>query len=148
MQAGLYQDLTKFVETINGSRDATILALDMGAKKVGIAKGSLRLKIATSLMVVKYRSSAHLSAMLGDIIREHNVCGLVVGLPSNNLQERFSNFVVNLNLGLPFIFEDESYSTKIANIMLKEAGVKRKRRNEIDDKFSAQVILNTLFAKI
>ena len=148
MQAGLHKDINRFLENVSESSSKTIISLDIGSRKVGVAKGNLDIKIATPLTVISYKTANQLAVSLKNLITQHNVSGLVIGLPSLSLKVRFEQFINNLSLNLPFIFEDESYTTKIANSMLTEIGLKRKKRNQIDDKISAKIILDTLFAKI
>lgn len=147
MQAGLYKIVSEFIDALTASGETTVLGLDLGGRKVGVAKGNMILKIAVPLVVIEYKNQADLAQKLKIIIKENHVGGLVIGLPSEELETKFAGFVNGMNLGLPFIFEDETYTTKIANNMLIDLGIKRKKRNQIDDKISAQIILDAFLSR-
>jgi len=146
MQVGLCKIQSEFLNAISASGKTTILGLDLGGRKVGVAKGNITLKIAVPLVVIEYKNQTDLAQKLGRIIEENQIGGLVVGLPSDELEAKFAAFIGGMNIGLPFIFEDETYTTKIANNMLIDLGMKRKRRNQIDDKISAQIILDAFLS--
>ncbi len=145
MQAGLYEIKSEFLTAIISSGRHSVLGLDLGGRKVGIAKGDVQLKIAVPLVVIEYKNQSDLACKLASIIKENQIGGLVIGLPGEGCKAKFTEYVDGLSLDLPFIFEDETYTTKIANNMLAELGVNRKRRNKIDDKISAQIILSSFF---
>jgi putative Holliday junction resolvase len=146
MQVGLCKIKSEFMRMVGLSDKPYILGLDLGGRKVGVAKGNIQLKIAVPLTVVEYKNLIDLATKLNRMIEENQVGGLVIGLPSGEQEERFIEYIKALDLRLPFIFEDETYTTKIANNMLSDLGMKRKKRHMVDDKISAQIILNAFFA--
>lgn len=147
MQVGLCKIPAEFLNAITASSRTTVLGLDLGGRKVGVAKGNIGLKIAVPLVVIEYKNQTDLAHKLTNIIKENHIGGLVVGLPNEELEAKFADFINGMHLGLPFIFEDETYTTKIANNMLIDLGVKRKKRNQIDDKISAQIILDAFLSR-
>lgn len=152
MQATLYKTREEFISDILRIGKGSIISLDLGAKKVGVAKADLSLKIAVPLTIVHYKNIRSLSSELLKIISENSVIGIVVGLPSHSDMETMKKeviaFVDALNLGLPFVLEDESYTTKMANTLLTDAGLNRKKRNAIDDKISAKIILDSFLTSL
>ena len=130
-------------------RSGNLMALDLGQRKVGVAIGSIELQIATPLVVLEYANTAHLAAQLRSLVFEYRVVGMVIG--AARIDEEYTSalksFINNLGLSLPFCFEDETYTTKIANDTLSALGMKRKKRHQIDDKVAAQIILSSFFAK-
>lgn len=147
MQVSLYKTPFEFLKALNEFGKLSVLGLDLGGRKVGVAKGNMSLKIAVPLTIIEYKNQFDLMQKLKAIIEENQIGGLVVGLPKADMEEKFAEFIEGMNLGLPFIFEDETYTTKMANDMLIDLGVKRKKRNEIDDKISAQIILDTFLSR-
>lgn len=152
MQATLYKTREEFIHQIKHYYGGSIISLDLGAKKVGVAKADLSLKIAVPLTIVHYKNVNSLSAALLQIISDNAVIGIVVGLPSHadieTMKKEVIAFVDALRLRLPFTLEDESYTTKMANTMLADAGLNRKKRNAIDDKISAKIILDSFLSAL
>ncbi|MDF3046903.1 MAG: Holliday junction resolvase-like protein [Candidatus Midichloriaceae bacterium] len=147
MQEGLCEKISDFLNAVQASGKDTIFALDLGGRKVGVAKSNLSLKIPVPFIIIEYKNQTDLSQKLKTLIKENLVGGLVIGLPKEDLKSKFAKFISEMQLEMPFIFEDESYTTKMANEMLSRAGMKRKKRNEVDDKISAQIILNSFLQK-
>jgi RNase H-fold protein (predicted Holliday junction resolvase) len=131
MQEGLCEKISEFLSALQASGRSNILALDLGARKVGVAKSNLSLKIPIPLMVMEYKNQTDLSLKLKSLIADNLVGGLVIGLPKEDLKNKFASFISEMQLHTPFIFEDESYTTKMAN-----------------DKISAQIILDSFLRKI
>lgn len=125
-----------------------LLALDVGSKKIGIASGNSLTRFATPLKVV-----AHDVGAVQKFIKEYDIHGLIVGIPSKKDSSSFKMIVKFANelsdkLKIPITFEDETYTTAMANSLLKEVGLNRKKRNEIDDMIAAQIILDSFFKKL
>lgn len=87
--------------------------------------------------------------VLGELVREHEVERLVVGLPLNMngsegpRAEATRRFVASLEraLGLPVELWDERLSTRAAERTLLEADLSRARRSQVIDQVAAQFIL-------
>jgi putative holliday junction resolvase len=103
----------------NNKEHKQYLALDVGLKRTGIARGSEAARLAEPLMTVP--TTEVLKTMQG-LIEEYNVSAVVVGLPrnlhGNNTQQ--TNWVrdwvdqVKKKINLPFYWQDEVLSSKIA----------------------------------
>jgi len=82
------------------------------------------------------------------LMEDYSPDGFVVGFPfgyeskSTKTIEKMANRLVR-NLGIDIVFVDEKLTTAEANSVLKDAGLNRKKRNEIDDMLSAKLILDT-----
>lgn len=125
-----------------------LLGLDVGSKKIGIASGNSFGRFAMPLKVVPHDINA-----IHKYIKEYDVHGLVIGIPSKKDSSSFKMIMkfaneISERLKIPITFEDETYTTTIANEMLKEVGMSRKKRNEIDDMIAAQIILDSFFKKL
>ena len=145
----IFQSQKDFISYISKLHSVfNIFGLDVGNKKIGIASGNSLLKIATPVKVIPNDIST-----LKKYIKDYEIHGLVLGISDNkdsSSHKMIEKFAKKLSeaVELPITFEDEKYTTIIANELLKEAGMNRKRRNEIDDMIAAQIILDSFFKKL
>jgi putative Holliday junction resolvase len=103
------------------SRSSTnqYLALDVGLKRTGIARASETARLSEPLMTV---STTDIVRKLKDLTEEYNISAIVVGLPRNlqGSSTQQTNWVrdwvshVKQKIDLPFYWQDEVLSTKIA----------------------------------
>lgn len=126
-----------------------ILGLDYGSRRIGVALcdelGMTAQGIAT---IVRKNREADLAA-IDDLVRRHGVERIVVGYPlrldgSEGIQcEKVGRFIRRLEgrLSLPVIRWDETFSTKDAQELLRERGVRPERRRAIVDRVAAGLIL-------
>jgi putative Holliday junction resolvase len=98
------------------------LALDVGNKRVGVAVGNSDLRLATPLCIIERTSIERDAGRLRELAREYDAETIVVGLPRHadntaSAQETLTrNYVDALKpfVLLPFVFQDERYSTSAA----------------------------------
>lgn len=118
-----------------------ILGVDFGLRKVGfaIAEG----KFSEPHSVFRYRESKTLEKRVRDIIREEAIERVVVGISENKMAEKTKRFWKKMKRGLeiPVVFQDETLSTREAQMKSIEAGVRRKKRKEMEDAYAATLIL-------
>ena len=126
-----------------------LLGLDLGEKTIGLALSDTALTVATPLKTLargKFTSSA---AALRTLIGEHDIGGLIVGLPLNMdgsegpSAQSARAFARNFEKvsGCPLAFVDERLSTAAVTRTLIEADTSRQRRKELVDKMAAAYIL-------
>ncbi len=125
-----------------------ILAIDYGQKKAGVA-------LATSLLVepykvIRFASSKALIKELGKIIDEEQIEELVVGVSEGKMGQESKRFGEKLKMEfkLPLHFQDETLTTRKAQELSLEAGIKRKKRKELEDAYSAALILQAYLDSI
>lgn len=150
----IFESKKDFVDFIakRGS-DFKLLGLDVGDKKVGIAVVHSLLQVAMPKSVFIRRNDERDYEDLCRIIKSEGVDGIVVGIPllMNNEEgdqaKKVRKFVSQLDevLDLPIVYQDERYSTAIADTLLNEVGLSRKARAAADDKVSAKIILDYFF---
>ena len=95
------------------------LALDLGLKRTGIARGNSLVRLAHPLMSVETEKLKH---TLKDLIEQHGASGIVVGLPRSlsgheTSQTGWVRDWVRWAKGkfdLPFYFQDEALSSQVA----------------------------------
>jgi putative Holliday junction resolvase len=128
-----------------------ILAIDYGRKRAGLAVTDELKLIATPLGTVP---AAHLQKYLQEYLAAHSVECIVVGEPKD-LQNRPSEaevFIAPFTRELqrrfpeiPVVRYDERFTSKMATRAIREAGVKKSRRQDkaLVDAVSAVLILQS-----
>ena len=129
--------------------DTRLIGLDLGTKRLGVALSDVLRTIASGLTTLKRSKFSENAEQLSALIAEHEVGGLVIGLPLNldgsegpRVQSARA-FVRNFQKvqDLPILLWDERLSTVAAERALLEADASRKRRGEVIDKMAATIIL-------
>jgi RNAse H-fold protein YqgF len=136
-----------------------LLGLDVGSRTVGVACSDLLGWTAQGVEIIRINEDKEDFGLdrLGEIIKEKQPTGIVLGLPKNmNNTEgprveksREYGKMVEDRFHLPTDFIDERLTTVQAERMLiNEADVSRKKRKKVIDKIAAEMILqNYLDAK-
>lgn len=146
-------DVETFARAIAGGR---LLGLDLGTKTIGLALTDVRRMIAspfTTLARTKFTVDA---GRLKEIIEEHAVAGLVLGLPTNldgtagPRVQATRAFARNFNRLCPLgiLLWDERLTTAEAERMLIAADQSRRRRAEVIDKLAATIILQNVLDRL
>lgn len=126
-----------------------ILGIDLGRVRIGLAvSDELGLTAQGLPSLGRGRPEADLGAIRAVIERER-VEAVVVGLPRNMdgslgpAAQAAEAFAADLrrSLGLPVALWDERLTTRAADRMLVEAGVRRARRRQVVDRVAAALIL-------
>jgi putative Holliday junction resolvase len=137
-------------------RDARLLGLDVGTKTIGLALSDVTRTIASGLTTLRRgKFSADARRLIG-LAAEHDVGGLVVGLPVNldgsegPRAQATRAFVRNLAAvtALPILLWDERLSTAAAERTLLEADLSRRRRAQVIDKVAATLILQSALDRL
>ena len=126
-----------------------ILGLDLGSKNIGIALSDPLKITSQGLTTLKRISRAKDLSQLRELVREHDVREVVVGLPLNMdgslgpQAEKVTREAERLRseLGIPVILWDERLTTVEAERTLLQADVSRSKRKKVIDKLAAQIIL-------
>jgi putative Holliday junction resolvase len=129
------------------------LALDVGERRTGVAVGEL---IARPLTTLERRSRAEDFCRIADLIREHKVDTLVVGMPLNldgsrgfqarrvsRYAERMMRALSEMDVGVEMVFWDERLTTDEADRILAERDGSRSGREQSVDAVAAAVILQS-----
>ena len=130
---------------------ARLLALDLGAKTIGLALSDPGLAVASPLETIRRakRFAEDARALLA-VVEARGVGGLLLGLPVNmdgsegpraQSTRAFAENLLKLK-DLPLAFWDERLSTAAVNrFLIEEADMTRRRRAEVVDKMAAAYIL-------
>jgi putative Holliday junction resolvase len=141
------QDMRAFAEAATGG--ARLIGVDLGTKTIGLALSDVQRRIASPLETIRRVKFTPDAERLRDLCRQHQVGGLVFGLPLNmdgSAGPRVQStraFVRNLKpiLDLPVLFQDERLSTAVVTRALIEADTSRAKRAQLVDKLAAAYIL-------
>ena len=131
-------------------RDSRLLGLDPGSKTIGVALSDVTLTIASPLETIKRSKFAKDAERLQTLITEHDVSGLVIGLPISmdgtegprcqSTRDFAHNLLEKINIDAAFWYE--RWSTQaVERILIGEADLTRKRRAEVVDRAAAAYIL-------
>ncbi len=134
-----------------------LLGLDLGSKTIGLALSDITWRIATPLETIRRRKFSVDVERLFTVVDEHDVGGLVLGLPFNmdgsegprcQSTRAFAGNVLVLR-DLPIVFQDERLSTAaVQRMLVEEMDSTRKRRAEVVDKLAAAYILQGLLDRL
>ena len=139
-----------------------IIALDVGDKTIGVALSDELMITAQGLMTIERVGIRKDTGKIMDLIREHGCDTVVIGLPKNlngtdSIQTEkvyeFKNMLENKMKSsgmqkIPLVFQDERFTTLMAEKVLIEADVSRKKRKEVIDKQAAVLILQGYLDKL
>jgi putative Holliday junction resolvase len=124
------------------------LGVDFGTKRIGLAISDALGITARPLEVVARRD---LADTLQRVVAEHELAGVVVGLPTalaghegqSAESARQLGAEIESLLDVKVDFVDERFTSRMAEGALLESGMKRRDRKETVDKVAAAIILQT-----
>jgi putative holliday junction resolvase len=127
----------------------SVLALDIGKKRIGVA-GCNRLGwVVTELMTIERRSLDQVIEVLRGLVQEREVTLLVIGMPyqmdgtvgsqAKNTQK--TGKMIGKALGLPIAWVDERLTSFAAEELLKEQHISPSRNKGAIDRKAAAIIL-------
>jgi len=150
-------DEPKPIVTFRTTRPASpgrLLALDLGARRVGVAvTDELRITV-NPLPAIERRSWKDLLRRVAAVIESYDARGLVIGLPlsldgaeglaaqdARTIAEKFRR-----SLSVPVYLQDERLTTFAATAQLKEAGRNAREIKQQVDSEAATIILGDFIA--
>lgn len=143
-------------------RDGRLLALDVGAKTIGVATSDLLRTLATPLLVLRRGKLAADLASLAELARKHEAKALVLGLPLNmdgsegprcqSVRQFAANIAAHAPTALaalPIVLQDERLSTvAVTRGMIEDYDMSRAKRAERVDAAAAAWILESALARL
>jgi putative holliday junction resolvase len=129
----------------------TILALDHGTKRIGIAISDQTLMLARPLPFLEPLPFQNFVDQLKELIRSEQVSLILVGMPRNMdgsygpASEKVKEFIFHLKeaIQIPIQTVDERLSTVQASRQLREKGQNSKTQKKFIDSQSAVVLLQS-----
>ena len=133
-----------------------LLGLDLGARTIGLATGTLDVGIATPLSTIQRTKFRQDAANLMALVARENIAALVLGLPLNmdgsegSRAQSTRAFVRNLApfAPPPILLFDERLTSAAANDGMKEAGLSRRNREAMIDAAAAAIILQDALTRL
>lgn len=135
--------------------EGTLLGIDNGSKRIGLAISSPDWKFTFPLQVYQRRSLQHDLEHLKRIIKEHAIKGLVLGLPMHMSGDEGEQAQLARKLGqelvtataLPLAYVDERFSSLHADQLMELQALKPHKRKERRDALAASVLLQTFIER-
>ena len=126
-----------------------VLALDVGDKRIGVAISDPSQVLARSLKVIQRGSRQEDFAAVARLVEEYEVEKVVVGYPlsldgkAHAQAEKVGRYATGLaeSLTVPMLLWDERFSTVSAERLMREAGLRGKKKRDRIDAVAAAVIL-------
>jgi putative Holliday junction resolvase len=126
-----------------------VLALDVGDKRIGVAISDPSQMLARSLRVIQRASRQEDLAAVARLVEEYEVEKVMVGYPRSldgtvgEQAEKVERYAAGLAeaLTVPVLLWDERFSTVTAETLMREAGLRGKKKRERIDAVAAAVIL-------
>lgn len=130
----------------------SVLGFDFGLKRIGVAVGTLELKLAHPLETIAIETTAARFARIAKLIEEWQPALAVVGIPhrddgAHEFAPTCLRFAQRLRgrFGLSVALVDESYSSAAASSTLNESGIRGRQQKPMLDQVAAQHILQHYF---
>lgn len=138
------------------------IALDVGDKTIGVAVSDELLITANGVTTIERVGIRKDCGKVMDYIREYDCDTVVVGLPKKldgtdspqtekvyEFKNMLENKMKSSAMGhIKIVFQDERLTTVMAEKVLIEADVSRKRRKEVIDKQAAVLILQSYLESV
>ena len=147
----IYKDPNKFLydSTIEG--DWSLLGLDIGKNKIGVAYSNSLVNVVLPITILSERNQPMQINAICKTIIDKKITGVVIGLPvemngNHGTQVKaildFTNRLTRKTV-VPIYLHDERMTTALANRLLMNNNLSRKQRNNADDELSAAIILES-----
>jgi putative Holliday junction resolvase len=123
------------------------LGIDYGRKKIGLALSDG--VIAEPLKVIRGENEEELlkkvESSFIEALADRKVDKIIIGVSEGEMGRETREFGEKLGekLKIPVIFQDETLSTQTAQELSISANIKRKKRKQMEDAYSAAIILQS-----
>jgi putative Holliday junction resolvase len=130
---------------------ARILAVDYGEKRIGLAVSDELGITASPLMTLARRSDDETVRQIAKLVSKLRVTQIVVGLPrrtdaqEGEMERKVKAFAEKLRqaVSVPVVLFDERFTTRIAEQVLLEADLSRRKRKQVRDRLAAVILLQS-----
>ena len=138
------------------------IALDVGDKRIGVAVCDELLITAQGITTIERIGIRKDADKIIELIKQYNCDTVIIGLPmkldgTNSIQTKkvyefktmLENKMKSSGLGhIDIVFQDERFTTTMAEKVLIEADVRRDKRKEVIDKQAAVLIMQGYLDKL
>ncbi|MFZ5933125.1 MAG: Holliday junction resolvase RuvX [Patescibacteria group bacterium] len=133
-----------------------ILGIDYGRKKIGLATSFEGL--AEPYGVIRVENEKEALIKIAKIVRQEKIEKIVVGISEGEMGEEARKFSFSLSSSLrrrrlpspslPVETYDETLTTKEAQRLSIEAGIKKGKRRRLEDAFAATLVLQSFLERL
>ena len=113
------------------------LGIDYGRSKVGLALGVD--KFAEPFKVIRYKDINKLVLQVLEVIQVEQVEKVIVGISEGEMGEESKKFAKKLGAET----FDETLTSKDAQRLSMEAGIRQKKRHQMEDAYAASIMLQS-----
>ncbi len=136
-----------FIDKINIAQ--TLLGLDFGDKRIGVAVSDKSKTIATPIITIKRKGVLKDIEKLLSILEEYDVGGIILGMPlsldgsENERTEKVRKFAQELKKckDIKIAFQDERYSSDVIYKELRKNSISKDKIKKKIDQMAASYIL-------
>jgi putative Holliday junction resolvase len=137
-------------------REGALLALDPGARRIGVAACDPRRTIVSPVSIITRGKFADDAAAIFAAYNSRDCAGMIVGLPLNmdgsegpraQSARALARNLLKLR-DMPIAMHDERLSSAEAEDRLREAGVRAARRGAARDQVAAAIILEGALSRL
>lgn len=135
----------------NGPKVMRKLALDIGSKNIGISVSDPTNILAQPLTTIERSTLDKEAQAIKALVEEYEINEVIAGLPvdlkgqqgvaAKNIEDYLK--MLEKAIGMDIKRFDERLTTKMAEDILKAAGLKKNKRKKIIDELAATIILQT-----
>lgn len=130
-------------------KDRTILAIDYGTKRIGLAKSDPMAIIASALTTLEIKSMTEAVKLVAEVISEYDPSTVVIGYPllasgdKSRKCEEIDSFIEKLSAYYsgPIIRVDEADTSREASSVIRAHGQKVRKDKKRVDRIAAVIIL-------
>jgi putative Holliday junction resolvase len=143
-------------QTMGETKQMHLLAVDWGARRIGVAISDPAGKIARPLEIINHISRLKDAERIIKISDENSIDAIIIGVtyddnnyltPSGRSANKLGDEITRL-FGKQVILWDEAFSTIDAKRLLIEKGTQRSRRKGHQDHIAAAILLQNYLDKI
>lgn len=119
-----------------------VLGIDIGKAKTGVARAVGTL--AQPLTVIREKDTELLTSKIVDIAKREEAQKIVIGLPQGEIESLARSVGERLvKSGLSVVYWDETLTTQDSQRLAIAANIPVKKRHELEDAFSASLMLQS-----
>lgn len=137
--------MTKSIECSNMAQIGSILGVDFGKAKIGLAIADEETKMAFAFDVLK--NDKDFLKKIKEVVERENVKMIVMGMTKHTNDEKSVDEKMNFakmlekEIGIEIVFQEEMFTTKMAQDNIKMHGGKNIAK--FDDQEAARIILQS-----
>lgn len=127
-----------------------ILGIDYGRKKIGLAIGDTESKLAEPLGIIRYKILEEVLKKLEQVVRTEQAEQVIIGISEGKMADETKEFgkLLKEKFKILVVYQDETLTTLEAQNLSIKAGIRRKKRKELEDAYAATILLQDYLDKL